>query len=598
VIAGYEVLGELGRGGMGVVYRARHVNLNRVVALKMILSGTHAGPQALLRFQREAEAVARLQHPNIVQVFDVGEHEGRPYLALEHADGGSLAQQLAGTPQPVRPAAQLVQTLARAIHVAHEKGIIHRDLKPANILLQRMAATSTTRHKKGEEGQAEQGGEVGLPAGSAPGPCGVCSGFSWPFLPKITDFGLAKLWQDPDGQTASGDVVGTPSYMAPEQAAGQTGAIGPAADVWALGAILYELLTGRPPFRGASALDTLQQVRAQEPVPPSRLQPGLPRDLEAICLKCLEKGPQQRYLSAEALAEDLRRFLAGEPTRARPVGAWGRGMKWLKRHPAPAALAAVSGLAALALVGVAVGLAYNTRLQDALEEATTQRAEAERQRLAAERASAEADRLRGQAEEMERRVRYARDMHVAHQAWQDGQVGRVLELLDAWRRPPGDPSDLRGCEWDYLRGLCFRDLRTLRWHTAAVKALAFSADGRRLASADAGGGVRLWDLAGAKGSRPLRGHTAAVHALAFSPDGTRLAAADNEKVVKVWDANTGQLVHTLKGHTGPVYSVAFSPEGKLLIAAGSSAVRFWDADSGKEIRTATLRPERPWGRAG
>jgi eukaryotic-like serine/threonine-protein kinase len=248
---GYEILGELGRGGMGVVYRARQVKAGRLVALKMILAGAHAGREELARFQSEAQAIARLQHPHIVQVHEVGEHDGLPFFSLELCPGGSLEKKLSGTPLPPQEAARLVELLARAMQAAHQKGIIHRDLKPANVLL------------------AEDG------------------------TPKITDFGLAKKI-DEAGQTASGAVMGTPSYMAPEQAGGRSKDIGPAADVWALGAILYECLTGRPPFRAATLMDTLFQVMSEEPVPPRLLNAKVPRDLETVCLKCLQKEPKKR----------------------------------------------------------------------------------------------------------------------------------------------------------------------------------------------------------------------------------------------------------------------------------------------------------------
>src|SRR5262245_34895901 len=278
LVAGYEILEVLGRGGMGIVYQARQVKLKRLVALKMILSGGHAGPAELARFRTEAEAVARLQHPNIVQIYEVGEQDGRPFFSLEYVDGGSLAQKLGGTPIPPRAAAQLVETLARAVQSAHDRGIVHRDLKPSNILLtvDRAQWAVSGKEKSAELSQVTD---------------------HWPptTVPKIADFGLAKQLDEDSGQTRTGAVMGTPSYMAPEQAAGRLKEIGPVTDVYALGAILYETLTGRPPFRAASTVETLEQVRFQEPVPPSRLQPRLPRDLETICLKCLEKDPRQRY---------------------------------------------------------------------------------------------------------------------------------------------------------------------------------------------------------------------------------------------------------------------------------------------------------------
>jgi hypothetical protein len=313
-IPGYAVLGELGRGGMGVVYKARQISLNRVVALKMILAGSHAGTAELARFRTEAEAIARLQHPNIVAVHEVGEHEGLPFFSLEFCPGGSLEAKLAGTPRPPAEAAALLETLARAMEAAHQKGIVHRDLKPANVLL-------------GEDS-----------------------------TPKITDFGLAKKL-DTAGQTQTGTVMGTPSYMAPEQAEGRR-EVGTAADVYALGAVLYECLTGRPPFKGATPLDTLVQVVKEEAVPPHFLQPKVPRDLETICLKCLHKDPARRYASAEALADDLRRFQGGEPIVARPVGRAERLWRWCRRRPGWAALIAVSALALLTLL---VGGAWFTR---------------------------------------------------------------------------------------------------------------------------------------------------------------------------------------------------------------------------------------------
>jgi serine/threonine-protein kinase len=324
-VPGYEVLDELGKGGMGLVYKARHLQLNRLVALKMIRPDRHAGEEEQFRFRVEAEAVARLQHPNIVQIHEVGESEGRPFFSLEYVAGGNLAAKLRGSPVPARQAAQLVQVLARAMQYAHEHGIVHRDLKPANILLAR-----------GDRSDA------------------ICIGVhpkvAGPYEPKITDFGLAKRLNSEQSQTQAGAIMGTPSYMAPEQAGGKNTAIGPAADVYALGAILYELLTGRPPFKGATHLDTLEQVRHQDPVPPSRLQAKVHRDLETICLKCLQKEPRQRYASAEALAEDLGRFLAGEPIRARPVGRLEKAFKWVKRRPAVAALWA-AGVSAVLLAG-------------------------------------------------------------------------------------------------------------------------------------------------------------------------------------------------------------------------------------------------------
>jgi serine/threonine-protein kinase len=316
-LLGYEILEVLGRGGMSVVYKARHLSLNRLVAVKMILAGAHAGPGELARFRIEAETVARLQHPNIVQVYDVGTHEGQPFMALEFVDG-SLARTLAGMPLPPRHAAQWLETLARAVHHAHQRGIVHRDLKPANVLLSRAG------------------------------------------LLKIADFGMAKLVANPSPiQTQTGAILGTPSYMAPEQAEGKTRQIGPATDVYGLGAILYEMLTGRPPFRGSTLTETLEQVCKHEPLLPSRLHPNLPRDLETICLRCLQKEPERRYASAQALAEDLGAFLAGEPIRSRRAGLGERLVRGARRRPIETVLL---GTGLMALVALAVGLMWSNAL--------------------------------------------------------------------------------------------------------------------------------------------------------------------------------------------------------------------------------------------
>jgi serine/threonine protein kinase/Tfp pilus assembly protein PilF len=328
-LPGYEILNVLGHGGMGIVFRARHLRLKRLVALKMLLTDADPETHLLERLRAEAEAVARLQHPHIVQIYDIGEWRGQPYLALEYVEGGSLAEKLDAGPLPPTQAARLLETVARAVHHAHQHGIIHRDLKPGNILLQRKATTDHTEDT--DKNKNRPGISLSVPSVSSVVDC----------LPKITDFGLAKRLDADVGRTQSGAVVGTPMYMAPEQAEARNREVGPAADVHALGVILYESLTGRPPFRGATVLETLDQVRTQDPVPPSRLQPKVPRDLETICLKCLRKEPTKRYASAADLADDLGRFLKGEPIRARPTPAWERLLKWARRRKAVAALVAV-----------------------------------------------------------------------------------------------------------------------------------------------------------------------------------------------------------------------------------------------------------------
>jgi hypothetical protein len=352
-IPGYAIEGVLGRGGMGVVYKARQLGLNRLVALKLLRWGPDSTAEERARFRGEAEAIARLQHPNVVQIYEVGEQDGRPFLSLEFLPGGSLARRLDGTPRPAREAALLVQTLAGPVHAIHRLHIVHRDLKPDNVLL---TADGT---------------------------------------PKVADFGLAKLLDGNQGQTESGAALGTPSYMAPEQAQGQRRLIGPATDVYALGAVLYELLTGRPPFRGETPIDTVFAVIKGEPVPPSRLNPKLPRDLETICLKCLQKDPHRRYASAAALADDLGRFLNGRSVTARPVSAMERAWRWGRRNPGWAtALASTAGFLLVITVGATLSAAWfaeeRSKAQAAEKNALAERQTAVENQQRAEKAEGQA----------------------------------------------------------------------------------------------------------------------------------------------------------------------------------------------------------------
>jgi tetratricopeptide (TPR) repeat protein len=384
-VPGYEILGLLGKGGMGVVYRARQLGLGRLVALKMILHAGDAGPDERQRFLAEAEAVARLQHANIVQIYEVGEHQGLAYFSLEFCAGGSLQRRMDGTPWEPRRAAKLVETLARAVHAAHQAQIIHRDLKPANVLL-----TADGRL-------------------------------------KVTDFGLAKRL-DEKSNTQRGAILGTPSYMAPEQAEGKgTTAVGPATDVYALGAILYQLITGRPPFKAATPLDTVLQVLSEEPVPVRRLQPKVPRDLETVCHKCLHKDPRRRYASALALAEDLRRFREGEAVVARSVGVGERAARWARRRPAAAALV---GLLLLSAAGGAVGIPLLVARLQAAEAA----------HAAAAAALAEADRERADREQASRRAAYAEWLRQGQEAMGRGADGEARRLFARVRDQVGDQA--------------------------------------------------------------------------------------------------------------------------------------------------------------
>jgi serine/threonine protein kinase len=387
MLGDFEILQELGRGGMGIVHLARQRSLNRLVALKVLIVETLGQTEALQRFRREAESVAKLQHANIVQVFEIGSIQNCSYLALEYLNGGSLLDYLRGVPCSPEEAASLLETIAHAVHFAHQRGIIHRDLKPANILL------------SGPE--AHNGNISARPALSV-------------FAPKVADFGLAKeLGLDSD-QSRTGLVLGTPSYMAPEQARSEFATIGPVTDVYALGAILYELLTGRPPFRGSNTLETVQQALEVEPVPPSRLRPGTPRDLETICLKCLQKEPSRRYHSAQAVAEDLHRYLTGLPILARKVSFPERWWRWARRNPVRAVLTA-----ALAL-SVAVGSAsvlWQWR-----------RAESEKTKTAKERD--EANRLQALAQQEKATAQIERDRAEEHLKLANGTIRGFVELVD------------------------------------------------------------------------------------------------------------------------------------------------------------------------
>ncbi len=602
-LPGYDILGELGRGGMGVVYKARDHALNRVVAVKMILAGAHAAEAERLRFRREAEAVAALQHPGIVQIFHIGEHAGQPYLALEFVDGGNLAQRVAhGDLMPAADAAAAVEQVAHAIQYAHDQGIIHRDLKPANILLTADRGTRPAESKSPKPDASPSSSGSNTPQSS---------------LFKISDFGLAKKVDETiavGAGTKTGAVLGTPSYIAPEQATGGR-TVTCTADVYSLGAILYELLTGRPPFRADTPLETVLQVLNHEPVPPTRLRPKLPRDLETICLKCLQKDPIRRYQTATELADDLGRFRRGEPILARPLPAVVRGLKWAKRHPA---ISAVAATAAAALLSVVVILAVSAkRLADANEQKEKEAKTAREQKEAADKLRIEAETATATATaankelvaqvERNRRVLFALQLaQVAGYCGKDpARAARVLDDMNQC------PPDLRDFAWRYLRRLCQRDERTFLGHGRPVSALALSPDGHVAATGDDGGWVRLWSPITRAPFAMLIGHAGPVHAAAFSPDGTTLATAGADGTIRIWKMppqfleliraasrilpstqeeiarllpgvgfnSTLRPAATIRGFAHAARCVSFSADGKLLAAGGSDkrlAPNQWD----------------------
>jgi eukaryotic-like serine/threonine-protein kinase len=623
-VGDYDVLAEVGRGGMGVVYKARHRGLHRLAALKMILAGEFASPAQKLRFRLEAELAARVRHPNIVQVYEIGSYQGRPFLALEWVEGGSLAGRLDGQPWPPGEAASLLETLARAIHVAHGEGVVHRDLKPANILLQ-----------EDDGGGREDRGEWDRSGSTAAPPSHL--------LPKITDFGLARPTEGGTTLTQTGLLVGTPGYMAPEQAdsSGRRALVGPATDVYALGVVLYQLLTGQLPFRGDSTLEVLRAVTSDEPVRPRRLQPRVPRDLEAITLHCLEKEPNHRYSSALALAEDLQQFREGKPVAARPVGWGARLARACRRRPLVALLL---GLLMASLFGGMAGVTW--KWLEANEQRDLANASA-RQAVDEKRAA----------------------LHQAYRA-RISAAGSALEnhdVADAARQLKEAPEELRGWEWRHLHARlddcdvvlppCYllprgpsgfhravfgpdalvvtdeegglisstprRDVPGERqaihsaddttWIAAAIvdrpggmirlrestgrerllrlppghhgaSGLQFSPDGKRLAVLQEDSSISICDVAARRQTAHLRWDSGAYIAMSFREDGRRLAVAADRPGVSVWDADVGRVVVELRTHMAKVIAVAFHPRGdRLLTASPDGSIHQWDLTIGREV---------------
>jgi WD40 repeat protein len=558
---------------MGVVYKAMQKGLNRTVAVKMIVIGPATSPNVLARFRSEAEVIARLQQPNIIQVYEIGTCPGGPYFTMEYAEGGSLAERWAGVPQPIQASARDIAALAVAVQAAHEQGIIHRDLKPGNILLVRVSGS-----------QSSGGSGKRAVAGDGPRP-------EREMVPKISDFGLARRLDDPRALTITGQVMGTPGYMAPEQARGNHDDAGPAADIYALGILLYEALTGCTPYRGASALESVHLMLSEEPLPPSQMRPGLPRDLEIICLHCLQKEPHKRYASAGQLADDLERFLAGEPIKARPTPAWERAWKWSHRHPVTAALAGALWLT------VVVAFALVLWQWRRAEEERQLTDDARRGALKSETAERLA---RHEAQVLSANLLLERGVSLCEAGEYGPGLLWLARTLDA---APANDSALKRSARLLMAGWG-RQLRlplAVYPHDDEVNAAALSNDGVFIAAA-VGKLVYLRSTDRAKNCGPPLVHGGSVTHVGFSPDGGTLLTASADGAVRLWSVPSGLPRCDPVRHDGPVSSVAFSADGKVILSSGNDGLaRLWDASNaaprgepfrhGASIAAAALSPD-------